>query len=108
MFIAAIVGAFVPGFGLGIGWVALLLTSLGALCGDKGFAIATVIISGIAFLFLTPTLWLEFAAHETGYRAATARSPILRIISLALLASPIVGMVLHAGGTVVLKNTAVR
>ena len=102
--VIAIIGAFVPGVGLFVGWFALVVASIGALCGDKGLAIATVLISAVAFVFLTPTLWLEFAAHETGYGAATGRSRMFAIISMALLAAPIISMLLFSTGKFALRK----
>ena len=89
--LVAILGAFVPVVGLFIGWVALIFATFGAMAGGKGLAVATVGVSAVAFLFLTPSLWIEAAAQGAGLHKQTGSSPIFRIISLALLAAPIVG-----------------
>ena len=54
----AIIGAILPIIGLWIGWVALIICFIAALMGEKGLTIATVILSAVVFLFLTPSLWI--------------------------------------------------
>ncbi|WP_323785518.1 hypothetical protein [Thalassovita sp.] len=93
--LVALVGLVTPVVGLFIGWLALGISALGAFLGDRGFAIATVIISAFSFLFFTPSLWLEAAASaQVGTQGTNYGGgfPILRYFSLALLAFPIAAM----------------
>ncbi len=93
--LVAILGAIMPVVGLFVGWLALAIAAFGAFLGDRGLAIATVIISAIAFLFFTPSLWLEAAASaQLGTQGTNygGGPPILRYFSLALLAAPIAAM----------------
>ena len=92
--ITAIFGAFVPFVGLFIGWIALVFATFGALSGGKGLAIATVAVSTVVFLFMTPSLWVEAAGQAAGFHRDTGTSPIFRITTLFLLAAPIVGCVI--------------
>ena len=90
--IIAVLGAIMPGVGLFVGWLALILATFAAAGDGRGLAIATIAVSTVAFLFLTPSLWIEAAAFGTGYGEATGSSPILRIVSLMLLVAPIGAM----------------
>ena len=99
--LVALVGAFVPVIGLIIGWVALALAALAALCGDKGFAIATIIVSGAVFLFLTPSLWLDTAV---GNHNPTGNGYLMLTTSIALLAAPIIAMFLYSSGKLMLAK----
>ena len=101
--IAAIAGAFVPVIGLFIGWAALALATIGALCGDKGLAIATSLISAVVFFFLMPTLWIDYAV---GDQNPSGSGGLLVFVSMLLLAAPIVGVFLHSSGTFMLKKAA--
>lgn len=87
--VLAVLGAVVPGVGLYIGWLALVLAIFAALAGARGLAVATVAVSAVVFLLLTPSLWFEAAVHAAGYGEETGSVPLLRIISLVLLAAPI-------------------
>ena len=57
--IVALLGAFIPVFGFFIGLVALFFAAVAALAGDRVFSIATVAVSTIVFVFLTPSLWVS-------------------------------------------------
>lgn len=92
--ILAVLGAVMPGIGLFVGWLALILATFAAAGDGRGLAIATIVVSAMAFLFLTPSLWIEAAAFGTGYGEATGSSPILRIVSLVLLVAPVAAMFL--------------
>ncbi|NSY37540.1 hypothetical protein [Leisingera sp. ANG59] len=91
--VLAVLGAITPGVGLYVGWAALALATLAALGGAKGLPIAVVAISAIVFLVLTPSLWVEAAAHKAGFGEATGAPPILRIGSIIALIAPIVGLI---------------
>ena len=92
--IMAVIGGFVPGIGLYIGWAALVLATFGAIGGAKGLTVAVVAVSAMIFLFLTPSLWAEAAMHQAGFGEATGAPPFLRIGTLVALALPFVGMML--------------
>jgi uncharacterized membrane protein YkgB len=96
--VLVILGAIMPLVGLFICWIALGLAAISAFAGSKGWPVAVVAIGAVAFWFLTPSLWVEALAHGTGYGEATGTAPLLRIVSLAMLGAPIVGLLL--GGAV--------
>lgn len=93
--IIGIIGAFTPVFGLYIGWVALLIVAVAGFMGERGLTITTLVISLFAFLFLTPSLWIEAGANmlvssEMGEDAGIS---FLRPITMILFLLPIVAMV---------------
>lgn len=100
--VIGVVSIFLPIVGIFTGVLGLLLAALGTLFGERGLAIATVAVSIVSFVFLTPTLWMEALAHSFGYGQQTGTAPILRILVIAGLAAPIVGILLNATGKVVL------
>ncbi len=88
--IVAVIGAFVPFFGFWVGVAALIVATAGALAGDKVFAIVTVCISLAVFVFLTPSL---FAL------------PVLWVVAVVALCLPVVGIILHATGKLIIGKT---
>ncbi|RMA43293.1 hypothetical protein D9R08_06685 [Rhodophyticola porphyridii] len=90
--ILVVIGAIMPFIGLPMCWVALGLATISAFAGSRGWPVAVVAIAAVAFWFFTPSLWVEALAHNTGYGAATGNGPILRIVSLIMLAAPVVGI----------------
>lgn len=101
--IVALFGAFVLIVGLFVGWLALVLAALGALSGDRGFAIAATLVSGVVFIFLTPSLWADFAV---GDQNVAGNGYLLTTISLVLLAAPLAGIALNASGRLALNKRA--
>lgn len=101
----AIIGAVLPIVGLWIGWVALIIVFVAALMGERGLTIATVILSAVVFLFLTPSLWLtgslEVVTPEGQY-SEPAVPQIALAVSIVLLIAPIVGMILFSTGKLAL------
>lgn len=89
--VLAIVGIFVPVFGLFIGWAGLILATVAAFAGQRGLAIGTSLICVVVFIFLTPSLWLEGAAVAVD-AAQNEPTPIFRIISIILVVAPFVGV----------------
>lgn len=108
----SIFGAVAPVVGLYIGWIALLLACGAALFGDRGFTIATVIISLVAFAFLTPSLWITEGLAQIGNAAArsqgapTIMNPFV-VVSLVLLVAPLLCIFLNSSGRVVLGRGSV-
>lgn len=91
--VLGIIGFFLPFVGIFISWIALVCATLSTLSGGRAYAIVTVIISAVAYL-LTPTLWAESINAATQNPYATSPTPILKYICFALLAAPIMGIVL--------------
>lgn len=91
--VLAIIGALMPVIGLIIGWIGLIAATMSAFLGGRGLPIATIVISAVAFLFLTPSLWAEAVNVSVNNPYAASSSPTLKYISIALLAAPIIGMV---------------
>lgn len=89
----AIIGAFMPVIGLYVGWFALLVVSIAALMGERGLTIATIILSALAFLFLTPSLWIGEGVRVVAAGSTAPMPPrILMPVTLVMLAVPIVCM----------------
>lgn len=101
----AIIGAVLPIIGLWIGWVALLICLIAALMGERGLTIATVILSAVVFLFLTPSLWLTGTLQVVtpeGQYSEPAMPQIALAVSIVLLIAPVVGMILFSTGKLAL------
>ena len=88
--IVAVIGAFVPVFGFWVGVAALIVATAGALAGDKVFAIVTVCISLAVFVILTPSLFVL---------------PVLLVVAFVALCLPVVGIILHATGKLMIGKT---
>ncbi len=58
-FLLSLIALGVPVYGIMIGWAALALACIAALYGDKVFTVATVLVSIINYLFLSPNLLLS-------------------------------------------------
>jgi uncharacterized membrane protein YkgB len=94
--VLAVLGAFLPVVGLYIGWIGLLVATIAAYLGERGLGIATVVVSAVAFLFLTPSLWVNAAGaafwqaadHAEGAQTLGA----FLVISGVLLVAPLVAM----------------
>ena len=101
----AIIGAILPIIGLWIGWVALIIVFIAALMGERGLTIATVILSAVVFLFLTPSLWMTGSLHvvtpEAQYHEP-AVSQVTLVVSIVLLIAPILAMILFSTGKLAL------
>ncbi|MEM9378126.1 MAG: hypothetical protein AAGA72_18060 [Pseudomonadota bacterium] len=91
--VLGIIGFFLPLVGLFVSWFALVCATVSTFYGGRGMAIATVIISAVAFL-LTPTLWAESLNVATANPLAPSSTPTLKYICYALLTAPIVGIVI--------------
>ncbi len=93
--VIAIFGALTPFIGLYLGWFALLVVSVAALMGDRGLTIATVIISALAFIFLTPSLWVGEGLRAMASSSTAPMPPRLLLpITAVMLAAPVVCMLL--------------
>lgn len=97
--VLAIVGMLTPVVGLPIGYVALVTACIAALGGDRGLTIATVIVSAIAFVFFTPSLWMATAGRMTAEGGGAFGLVVLSVILLAL---PVIGIILNSTGKLVL------
>lgn len=103
--VLALIGAVTPFVGLYVGWVALLVVCIAALFGDKGLTIATVILSAIVFVFLTPSLWLAEGLRTIAVETGAPPKLTERVglpVSLVMLASPIVCIFLNMSGKIAL------
>lgn len=83
----AIIALFFP-FGIVLSAVAILLTSIAALAGDRPFTIATLAIAAVNTFLLSPSTWIFM--QEPAF--------VLGVIVAAAL--PIVAIALNASGTV--------
>lgn len=106
--VVALVGAFMPIVGLYIGWVALLIVCIAALLGDRGLTIATVVVSVVAFIFLTPSLWIAEGMRAIAVETGAPDDLTQRIglpISVVMVIAPIVCIFLNVSGKVVLGKS---
>ena len=109
--IIAIMGGLMPVVGLYVGWVALALACVAALFGDKGLTIATVIVSALVFIFLTPSLWVAEGVRAMAIGSGAPAEMTKRIglpISLIMLAAPVVCIFLRSSGKLVLGAHGVK
>lgn len=90
--IFAIIGAFTPIVGFWIGVLALGLAAVGGYLGDRGLTIATISVSIVAFLFMTPMLWIEAAADAVDNTDQSFSG--FRWLAFGAVALPIVAMIL--------------
>ena len=93
--VLAIVAIFVPGYGTLLSGLALILAAIGALAGDRAFAVATPLIAAANAYFLSPLLW--HAAGQGGSGGVV-------LLILAFLALPLVAIGLNANGIIVLDR----
>ena len=108
--VVALVGAFMPVVGLYVGWVALLIVCIAALLGDRGLTIATVIVSVVVFIFLTPSLWIAEGMRAAAVETGAPEEMTQRIglpISIIMLIAPIVCIFLNVSGKVALRKSRV-
>lgn len=97
--VVAILAIFTPVVGILLSALALVLASIGALAGDRAFAVATPLIAGVNTFFLSPSTWIhiENARHDSGISA-------LMIGFYVLLAAPVIAIALNASGKVMLDR----
>lgn len=87
--IVAILAIFVPVVTIYVVWGALVLATMAALMGDKVSPIATVMISIVNVLFMSPmTLMALKGENESG-------GSMYMILTIVLAIAPIVGMVVY-------------
>ncbi len=72
--------------------------------GDKGLTIATVILSVVGFIFLTPSLWATVTINGV---ATNALPSAYRIITIILVLAPVLFMILNTTGKLVLGRPKV-
>lgn len=89
--IIVIISIFIPGFGVFISGVPLIIATFIALAGERIFTTATAIIAAVNFFFLSP------ATLATSLQPGA--TPWL-IMILVFLAAPFAGMILNASGVV--------
>lgn len=94
---AAMVAIIVPGYGLFISAVAIVLSVGAALAGDRIYATATPIIAGVNTLFLSPLMWLLI--RDKG--ESNVRS--FYIFFAVFFVAPFVAMLLNSRGKLVIR-----
>lgn len=57
-FVVLLISLIIPLYGLYIGGLALALVTVGAVFGERLFAVITVVLSGVKILFLSPSFQL--------------------------------------------------
>jgi hypothetical protein len=93
--VIAILSIFIPLYGIMTGWIALVLATLSALAGDRTFAVAVSAISLVAYVFLSPLMWMANAGANL---QENSTKNLLIIISIVLVAAPVVGIILNVSG----------
>jgi hypothetical protein len=87
--IVAIVACFVPVFGIYVSALALVVAAIGALAGDRIFAVAVPVLAGINTFVLTPSFWIMMAGAEV-----QKISGLMFALVFCFLALPIVGILI--------------
>ena len=96
--VVSIICIFIPlPMWLYVSWGALLLASIGALYGDKTFAISTTILVIVNTALLSP-ITLAFLCSDNG--------GFLRFIHITAIVVPIAVIILNASGKIVLNSTS--
>ncbi len=104
--VIAIIAIFVPVVALFVMWIALAVVTVGALFGERIFAVITWVVTIANILVFSP-LTLVALVGEQAATQETGGNPVLLIITLILFAAPIAAIILNATGKVVLgKPTA--
>ncbi|MEF2549085.1 hypothetical protein VQ045_18170 [Aurantimonas sp. E1-2-R+4] len=101
--IVALISIFIPLAGLVLAGIGLVIACLGALFGDKGFAIATVVVTAVNYFFLSPSLWMSEAGSRVS--GGSGNTEVWAFI-VALLVAPIVCMILYSSGKIMLGKKA--
>jgi hypothetical protein len=89
--VLAILAIFIP-FGIIVSAIAVVLAAVGALAGDKVFAIATALIALVNTFVLSPSTWILLAGSDAG------ASSVLKIIFFVICLLPIGAIFLRSSG----------
>lgn len=92
--IIALVGFFIPIFGIFVTGIALILAAIGALAGDKVFATATAIFSAASIFVFSPSMWAVMATPDD----PTGGKTNIYILIGVFLALPFIAMFLRSSG----------
>ena len=93
---------FVPFVGiLGTG-LAMILAAVGALAGDRVFAIITSLVGAISVFVFSPVMWAVMAAPYKSNR----RETLFFVIVIAVLALPLIIIFLNSSGKIAFGKTA--
>lgn len=107
--VVCVIGAFMPVVGLYVGWIALLFAAVAALFGERSLVIATVVVSALVFVLLTPSLWLTqgatmLANAGDAYGGGQEFLNPFLIMTLAALAAPVAALLLRSSGKLALGS----
>src|SRR5262245_32489584 len=85
-------------FGFVLSAIAMICAAIAALAGDRGFAIASLVIAAVNTFVLSPTTYMFLHGGDPGARAF--------FVTLVLIfgALPIVAIVLNSSGKLVLRS----
>lgn len=84
-----ILSMFIPVFGNYVTFFALIIVAVGALCGDRIFAIAIPIVAAVKQFFFSPT-WMALL-----YGPSEEVKIETMIVTVGLLALPVVAVLLN-------------
>jgi branched-chain amino acid transport system permease protein len=87
--IIAIFAAFIPGYGVYLGWIALAAVTFAALYGDRAFTAIVLGISALHYFFLNPVFWPVWVGA-----AAVAGA----LLTAVLMAAPIAVVTMRVRG----------
>lgn len=101
--ILAILAIFIPVVGIYVSGLALVLAAIGALAGDRIFAVATPLIAAVNTFPFSPSTWILIdGSGREGWRGGLVG------VILAFLAAPIVSIMLNASGKIAINRRSAR
>ncbi len=87
--IIALLAFFIPIYGWLVSVLALAIAAIGALAGERTFAIVVLIISALNIYVLSPSAWILFNSPD---------GPTYLTISIIGMIAPIAAIVLNSAG----------
>lgn len=88
--VLSILAIFVPVITIFVVWLAMILAAVGGFFGERAFAIASVLVSLVNLILLSPMTWAAFAGENAGGGA------FFQTVTVILFIAPIVAMIVGA------------
>jgi hypothetical protein len=100
--VIAIIAIFVPLVALYVMWLGLIVATIGALAGDRIFAVITWVVTVANILFFSPLTLLVLIGEQAAAAEETGGNGVLLTVTIVLFIAPIVAMILNATGRVMI------